>query len=63
VTLYGAQQSLISARLTRATNLVALYRTLGGGLDVAATQTLGTAQASGTTQASGMTQAANVDRR
>jgi multidrug efflux system outer membrane protein len=33
VTLYSAQQSLISARLTRATNLVALYRTLGGGLD------------------------------
>jgi len=33
VTLYSAQQSLITARLTRATNLVALYRTLGGGLD------------------------------
>jgi len=33
LTLDSAQQSLISARLTRATNLVALYRTLGGGLD------------------------------
>jgi multidrug efflux system outer membrane protein len=38
VTLYGAQQSLISARLTRATNLVALYRTLGGGLDAPTSQ-------------------------
>jgi multidrug efflux system outer membrane protein len=37
VTLYSAQQTLISARLTRATNLVALYRTLGGGLDAPAT--------------------------
>jgi multidrug efflux system outer membrane protein len=38
VTLYSAQQSLISARLTRATNLVALYRTLGGGLDAPTSQ-------------------------
>lgn len=31
-TLYAAQQSLISARLTRASNMVELYRALGGGL-------------------------------
>lgn len=31
-TLYSAQQSLISARLTRASNMVELYRALGGGL-------------------------------
>jgi multidrug efflux system outer membrane protein len=30
-TLYVAQQSLITARLARATNLVTLYKTLGGG--------------------------------
>lgn len=30
-TLYSAQQGLISARLDRATNLVTLYKTLGGG--------------------------------
>ncbi|PZR32041.1 efflux transporter outer membrane subunit [Caulobacter segnis] len=30
-TLYAAQQSLITARLDRATNLVTLYKTLGGG--------------------------------
>jgi multidrug efflux system outer membrane protein len=30
-TLYGAQQGLISARLVRATNLVTLYKVLGGG--------------------------------
>ncbi|RQR34099.1 MULTISPECIES: TolC family protein, partial [unclassified Burkholderia] len=29
--LYSAQQSLISARLARWTNLVTLYRALGGG--------------------------------
>ncbi|MBP0718296.1 TolC family protein, partial [Burkholderia sola] len=29
--LYAAQQSLISARLARWTNLVDLYRALGGG--------------------------------
>jgi len=29
--LYGAQQNLISARLTRLTNLVTLYKVLGGG--------------------------------
>ncbi|MET3217623.1 UNVERIFIED_ORG: outer membrane protein TolC [Burkholderia territorii] len=29
--LYSAQQSLISARLARWTNLVDLYRALGGG--------------------------------
>jgi multidrug efflux system outer membrane protein len=33
VTLYSAQQSLISARLTEATNLVTLYQALGGGVD------------------------------
>jgi multidrug efflux system outer membrane protein len=32
-TLYSAQQTLISGRLTRATNLVTLYKTLGGGLN------------------------------
>ncbi|MCX7284737.1 MAG: efflux transporter outer membrane subunit [Novosphingobium sp.] len=31
-TLYNAQQSLISARLTKASNMVELYRALGGGL-------------------------------
>ena len=30
-TLYSAQQGLITARLARATNLVTLYKTLGGG--------------------------------
>ena len=30
-TLYAAQQGLITARLARATNLVTVYRTLGGG--------------------------------
>jgi len=30
-TLYAAQQGLITARLARATNLVTLYKTLGGG--------------------------------
>ena len=29
---YSAQQSLVAARLTRATNLITLYRTLGGGV-------------------------------
>ncbi len=32
VTLYSAQQSLIGARLTRATNLISLYQALGGGV-------------------------------
>ena len=32
VTLYSAQQNLISARLTRATNLISLYQVLGGGV-------------------------------
>jgi multidrug efflux system outer membrane protein len=32
-TLYSAQQTLITGRLTRSTNLVTLYKTLGGGLD------------------------------
>ena len=32
VTLYQAQQNLITARLTRATNLISLYQALGGGL-------------------------------
>ena len=32
VTLYQAQQSLIAARLTRATNLISLYQVLGGGV-------------------------------
>ena len=31
-TLYAARQSLTTARLTRATNLVALFTSLGGGL-------------------------------
>ncbi|WP_062344811.1 efflux transporter outer membrane subunit [Novosphingobium sp. CCH12-A3] len=31
-TLYSARQSLISARLTKAANMVELYRALGGGL-------------------------------
>ncbi len=30
---YAAEQQLVTTRLTRATNLVTLYRTLGGGLD------------------------------
>lgn len=34
-TLYGAQQGLITARLARATNLVTLYKTLGGGAPAA----------------------------
>jgi len=34
-TLYAAQQGLISARLARATNLVTLYKTLGGGAPAA----------------------------
>jgi multidrug efflux system outer membrane protein len=32
-TAYAAQQQLVSTRLTRATNLVALYRALGGGIN------------------------------
>jgi multidrug efflux system outer membrane protein len=36
LTLYQAQQNLISARLTRATNLITLYQVLGGGGDPAA---------------------------
>jgi multidrug efflux system outer membrane protein len=32
-TLYSAQQTLITGRLTRSTNLVTLYKTLGGGID------------------------------
>jgi multidrug efflux system outer membrane protein len=32
-TLYSARQTLISGRLTRSTNLVTLYKTLGGGID------------------------------
>jgi multidrug efflux system outer membrane protein len=32
-TLYSAQQTLIAGRLTRSTNLVTLYKTLGGGID------------------------------
>jgi multidrug efflux system outer membrane protein len=32
-TLYSAQQTLISGRLARSTNLVTLYKTLGGGVD------------------------------
>lgn len=39
VTLYSARQSLISARLTRAANLVELYRALGGGFGTAAGST------------------------
>ena len=34
-TLYSAQQGLITARLARATNLVTLYKTLGGGAPAA----------------------------
>ncbi|WP_421740110.1 efflux transporter outer membrane subunit [Caulobacter sp.] len=34
-TLYGAQQGLIAARLVRATNLVTLYKVLGGGAPAA----------------------------
>lgn len=34
-TLYAAQQGLITARLARATNLVTLYKTLGGGAPAA----------------------------
>jgi multidrug efflux system outer membrane protein len=32
-TLYSARQTLITGRLTRSTNLVTLYKTLGGGID------------------------------
>jgi multidrug efflux system outer membrane protein len=32
VTLYSAQQNLITARLTRSTNLIDLYQALGGGV-------------------------------
>jgi multidrug efflux system outer membrane protein len=32
VTLYSAQQNLITARLTRSTNLITLYQALGGGV-------------------------------
>ena len=32
VTLYSAQQNLVSARLTRAANLISLYQVLGGGV-------------------------------
>jgi multidrug efflux system outer membrane protein len=32
-TAYAAEQSLVTTRLTRASNLVTLYRTLGGGLN------------------------------
>ncbi len=32
-TAYAAQQQLVTTRLTRASNLVELYRSLGGGLD------------------------------
>jgi outer membrane protein, multidrug efflux system len=32
-TSYGAQQQLVTVRLTQATNLVELYRSLGGGLN------------------------------
>jgi multidrug efflux system outer membrane protein len=32
-TLYSAQQTLITGRLTRSTNLVTLYKTLGGGIE------------------------------
>lgn len=31
-TLYGAEQALVSTRLTRASNMVELYRAIGGGL-------------------------------
>jgi multidrug efflux system outer membrane protein len=37
-TAYAAQQQLVTTRLTRATNLVELYRSLGGGLDAPAMQ-------------------------
>jgi multidrug efflux system outer membrane protein len=30
---YAAEQQLVTTRLNRASNLVTLYRTLGGGLD------------------------------
>lgn len=33
-TLYSAQQTLISIRLAQATNLVTIYKTLGGGGDI-----------------------------
>jgi len=33
-TLYTAQQTLISIRLTQATNLVTIYKTLGGGGEI-----------------------------
>jgi multidrug efflux system outer membrane protein len=33
--LYAAQQGLIATRLARATNLVTLYKTLGGGAPAA----------------------------
>ena len=32
-TAYAAEQQLVTTRLSRASNLVTLYRTLGGGLD------------------------------
>ena len=32
-TAYAAEQSLVTTRLTRASSLVTLYRTLGGGLN------------------------------
>ncbi|HEX4179448.1 MAG TPA: efflux transporter outer membrane subunit [Caulobacteraceae bacterium] len=32
IALFNAEQSLVSARLTRVTNIVALYRALGGGV-------------------------------
>lgn len=32
IALFNAEQALVSARLTRATNVVALYRALGGGV-------------------------------
>ncbi len=35
-TLYAARQTLVAAKLARATNLVTLYTALGGGLEVAA---------------------------
>jgi len=31
-TLYNAEQTLLSTRLTRAANMVELYRAMGGGL-------------------------------
>ena len=33
-TAYAAQQHLVTTRLSRGSNLVELYRALGGGLDV-----------------------------